>query len=53
MVVVYIVVGDEVVDLSQVNEEAKTSDRFSLRKNWACVLAEGECCNDAVIVHQC
>ena len=53
MVVVCVVVGDKIVDLSQVDEQTEASVGFSLREDWAGVLAKRKCCNDAVTVHQC
>ena len=53
MVIVYIIVGDTIADLSQVDEQAEASVGISLGKYRTGVFAEGKCCNDAVIVHQC
>ena len=53
MVVVYIIVGDKAVYFPQVDEQAGASIGFSLSEYEKGVFAEGECCNDAVVVHQC
>ena len=53
VVVVYIVVGDKIVYLSQVDKQSKASVWFSLHEYCARVFTEGECGDDTEVVHQC
>ena len=53
MAVVYVVVGDEIICLPQIDEQTETSVGFPVCEHWAGVVTERKCCGDAVVVPQC
>ena len=45
VIVIYIIVGNKVIDFSQIDKQSQFAVRFLLGKNWACVFGEWVCFN--------